>query len=396
MTMHNDLTDIRWTARETGFTGNSPKGQRTWVPVKRWSDAGETLAANLTTVARLRVDFESFEYSSDERMVFLADVRELTLYPFDPITMKETGDQLRIPVQVPITASNVINTQEARREQPTLMLGRIASMVNNAVQSGAKRITLRTMNAQMRLNGPGSSRPGTLSIDKSGYGSDFYGYVNIEYGGIWKPFARTPQNVIDQVRAFDADPEKFARDYAAATLEDTGTGIYGRCCFCNLHLTDPRSTSMGYGPICAGKYQLPWGDTPKARKTKATRTKGERKKAKIVKPFAWPKVLQPIVTNIKSNLSPSTKLGISAAKQGVSFHAIDECEVCGTPCEGTNLSPWYGLEGKPKRWYLDLAQSAHDAGAADVGAYPELGACEALDGIAVCPACYQDDEEDDE
>lgn len=33
----------------------------------------------------------------------------------------------------------------------------------------------------------------------------------------------------------------------------------GCCCFCGLDLTDDRSVSAGYGPICAGHYNLPWG-----------------------------------------------------------------------------------------------------------------------------------------
>lgn len=31
------------------------------------------------------------------------------------------------------------------------------------------------------------------------------------------------------------------------------------CVFCQTALDDPRSTTVGYGPICAGKYGLPWG-----------------------------------------------------------------------------------------------------------------------------------------
>ena len=34
----------------------------------------------------------------------------------------------------------------------------------------------------------------------------------------------------------------------------------GSCCFCGRELTDERSTSMGYGPICAERWGLPWGD----------------------------------------------------------------------------------------------------------------------------------------
>ncbi len=35
---------------------------------------------------------------------------------------------------------------------------------------------------------------------------------------------------------------------------------------CGLDLTDERSTSAGYGPICAGKYGLPWGEVPTIEK----------------------------------------------------------------------------------------------------------------------------------
>src|SRR6185436_1560785 len=35
----------------------------------------------------------------------------------------------------------------------------------------------------------------------------------------------------------------------------------GNCSFCARDLTDPRSTSVGYGPICAQHFGLPWGDT---------------------------------------------------------------------------------------------------------------------------------------
>jgi hypothetical protein len=34
----------------------------------------------------------------------------------------------------------------------------------------------------------------------------------------------------------------------------------GECCFCGLTLTDGRSIAVGYGPICAGKWGLPWGE----------------------------------------------------------------------------------------------------------------------------------------
>lgn len=35
--------------------------------------------------------------------------------------------------------------------------------------------------------------------------------------------------------------------------------LTGRCCFCSKHLEDEKSTSVGYGPVCAKNWGLPWG-----------------------------------------------------------------------------------------------------------------------------------------
>jgi hypothetical protein len=44
-------------------------------------------------------------------------------------------------------------------------------------------------------------------------------------------------------------PVETAREYGMLT---------GNCCFCNLKLTDARSTANGYGPVCAEHYGLQW------------------------------------------------------------------------------------------------------------------------------------------
>lgn len=49
---------------------------------------------------------------------------------------------------------------------------------------------------------------------------------------------------------FSKDPVAIAREYAKES---------GHCCFCNKELTDKKSTSKGYGPVCAENYGLPWG-----------------------------------------------------------------------------------------------------------------------------------------
>ena len=68
-------------------------------------------------------------------------------------------------------------------------------------------------------------------------------------------FAFTPgcsERVINYIKNFSNDPVGIAAAYGRRT---------GNCCFCARRLTDERSVTVGYGPICANKFNLPWGDT---------------------------------------------------------------------------------------------------------------------------------------
>jgi hypothetical protein len=62
-----------------------------------------------------------------------------------------------------------------------------------------------------------------------------------------------PAAVVATLREFAAEPAAVAARYGRAT---------GNCSFCARLLTDSRSTSVGYGPICADHYGLPWGERP--------------------------------------------------------------------------------------------------------------------------------------
>jgi hypothetical protein len=57
--------------------------------------------------------------------------------------------------------------------------------------------------------------------------------------------------VLDLLRLLAEDPEKVAAERGR---------MAGHCCFCNLELTDERSKTVGYGPVCAKNYGLPWGN----------------------------------------------------------------------------------------------------------------------------------------
>ena len=65
------------------------------------------------------------------------------------------------------------------------------------------------------------------------------------------------QAIVAAIAGLAAEPERVAAAYGHAT---------GRCCFCDLVLTDPRSIAVGYGPICACKFGIPWGIEKKGRR----------------------------------------------------------------------------------------------------------------------------------
>jgi hypothetical protein len=77
-------------------------------------------------------------------------------------------------------------------------------------------------------------------------------YGRILHDGKFVPGYRTEMtdSVAETMVKLADDPIKAASEYGRLT---------GRCCFCNLPLTDDRSTFVGYGPICAKHFGLPWG-----------------------------------------------------------------------------------------------------------------------------------------
>lgn len=65
-----------------------------------------------------------------------------------------------------------------------------------------------------------------------------------------------------QLDAREATPMLVALAANPAAVAAEHGRLTGRCCFCNRALEDERSTAVGYGPVCAGHYELPWGERP--------------------------------------------------------------------------------------------------------------------------------------
>jgi len=101
--------------------------------------------------------------------------------------------------------------------------------------------------------GAQSKVPGVLNLtDGKPFGQNvWFGRVNLDGSVLqsksWQPW------VGELLTAFAADPAGAGAAYGKKT---------GNCCFCGRHLETAESTTVGYGPICAEKFGLPWGEVP--------------------------------------------------------------------------------------------------------------------------------------
>lgn len=88
-----------------------------------------------------------------------------------------------------------------------------------------------------------------LITDGGAYGIGRW-FGRIDTNGDFYPSAKASAEVIKLVREFSENPALTAARYGRLT---------GGCSFCNHGLKDERSTRVGYGPICAENFGLPWG-----------------------------------------------------------------------------------------------------------------------------------------
>lgn len=130
---------------------------------------------------------------------------------------------------------------------------------------------------RLTVAGPKAKAPGSLTVCENDrnttndYGEparEWLGRVTVD--GTYQP-ARAANGRADAIARrlgeLAANPAKVAAEHGRLT---------GRCCFCNLKLSDERSTAAGYGPTCADHFGVAWGAKPtgfaepaKAREWKA-------------------------------------------------------------------------------------------------------------------------------
>jgi hypothetical protein len=102
----------------------------------------------------------------------------------------------------------------------------------------------------MKLTGARARIPGSINVTSASRFGDGTWFGRILPDGRFEQSRDCTPAVVDFLSKFANDPGGVA---GAAGIQS------GRCCFCGLELTDVRSTSKGYGPICASHYHLPWG-----------------------------------------------------------------------------------------------------------------------------------------
>lgn len=152
-----------------------------------------------------------------------------------------------------------INGTEAQPERVKTAVGDLTGI--NALFDKAKAslkrpaIVLNAGETAIRLSVAGAEArvPGSINVSTNGSFENRTWFGRILADGQFEasPRAQAPAALIETLQAFAANPAGVAAAYGRQT---------GACCFCARELTDARSVSVGYGPICADRYGLPWGE----------------------------------------------------------------------------------------------------------------------------------------
>jgi hypothetical protein len=98
---------------------------------------------------------------------------------------------------------------------------------------------------KLYVAGARSTFPGSIQVLVNG---EWLGRVTVEGEAHGRKLTGDAA-MIAAINTVALDPAKAAKDYAA---------LRGCCSFCAKPLTDDGSIEVGYGPICAKHYGLPW------------------------------------------------------------------------------------------------------------------------------------------
>jgi hypothetical protein len=137
---------------------------------------------------------------------------------------------------------------------PVAAFSSIVALLTNASKSlKFPKITLDQDGKTLRLSLAGnmSKHTGNVMVtDGKAFGQNtFYGRITPD--GTFVANAKVATDwIVDVLTAFAANPTTYVKLYGIKT---------GNCCFCAKELSTTESVTVGYGPVCAKKWGLPWG-----------------------------------------------------------------------------------------------------------------------------------------
>lgn len=111
--------------------------------------------------------------------------------------------------------------------------------------------TPETGTVRLSVAGDRSKHPGTINVTTMGSFEDREWLGRVHLDGSYEPSRKAEAQAVGKLLSrFAASPAEVAAEHGKTT---------GACCFCNRALDDQRSVAVGYGPVCAANYSLPWG-----------------------------------------------------------------------------------------------------------------------------------------
>jgi len=139
-----------------------------------------------------------------------------------------------------------------RESDVKLDLSKVFELLDKGKAAGLQypklRFQLECGMLTLSIAGPNAKMPDTLNVSTGKSRDDFHGRARRD--GTWVP-GRSSAEVMAFLAELAVDPIGTCAKY----------GKLGGCCvFCMLGLTDERSLAMGYGPVCAKNWSLPWGE----------------------------------------------------------------------------------------------------------------------------------------
>lgn len=148
--------------------------------------------------------------------------------------------------------------------EPVQNLARISQLFQKARDQGLKYPKIRLeaedgTKVVLRFSGGQFGKPSYIGItDNASYheGRRYFGRIDLD-GRFTKAWQATPE-VLKLINQLAEDPVGLAKLYGLKT---------STCCFCARPLETSESVTMGYGPICAEKFGLPWGQTKESTYT---------------------------------------------------------------------------------------------------------------------------------